>query len=378
MMALAAALLVVGLSVGWWYSSRIPTLPVLARFENRHGSGHYPLAFSKDGSLLAVGSRRIDTSQGTQIWEAATGKLRSTLMLPEGHGPLFVVFSPDGRTIVVSSRRWSSDGVYEGSLAAYDTSNGSVRARLDVPFDTILYGHFSPDGATLEVTGFDLAKAKAGPSLSPVQRAWETTTWTERAPDPIPKIEGANITFVAPDGQGVIRTSRESPIFTYVDLSREDSPVTPLRDVASTPSGTHVVWFSADGRMIARGRTDNNLEFWDLETKRLRSSLKGRDFAGYESWIVTVSPDPNLFLSAEREYPPQTMTPSSAFRSWVRRFFRIQKKYRTFVTVRDSRTGRPLALLKDQAAPVLTRDGKVLATVGLEDSTVTLWQMPSK
>ena len=71
-MALAVVGLVVISGVAWWWGQSVPELPVLARFMTERGA--YPLAFSRDGSLLAV-----STSEGVVLRNIRTGSPRTVL-----------------------------------------------------------------------------------------------------------------------------------------------------------------------------------------------------------------------------------------------------------------------------------------------------------
>ena len=202
----------------------------------------------------------------------------------------------------------------------FDTADGTLQATLLAPHDTILHPQFSSDGSTFSLIGVDVTPPVpfATANLSLTMLSWETATWREQPPCPIPGQKEGSLFFLAPDCQAAIIANRTAPELSILDLSDDDLPATPLLDRKSSPNGTFVVWFSGDGQTIVRARSDMVLEFWDLKTRRLRSSLRGRDFPGYESWIVTPASDPRIFIAMESDQAPTRFRANQSSRRVVR------------------------------------------------------------
>jgi WD40 repeat protein len=120
---------------------------------NGHTGYCTSLGFSRDGALLASGSR-----DGTAIiWSTQTWKATRTLQNPDRGvdefdddeldqqvGPMYVedvVFSPDGKTLAMAS--------YSGSVHLWDVATGELLATLKGHSSAVRAVVFSPDGRTL-------------------------------------------------------------------------------------------------------------------------------------------------------------------------------------------------------------------------------------
>jgi WD40 repeat protein/tetratricopeptide (TPR) repeat protein len=119
---------------------------------NGHSGYCTSLAFSKDGTLLASGSR-----DGTAIiWSIETWKALQTLQNPDpgnrysqsGRGQVEdVAFSPDGKTLALASNG--------GTVQLWDVSTGKLLETLKGHSSGVAAVVFSPDGRTLASGGGD-------------------------------------------------------------------------------------------------------------------------------------------------------------------------------------------------------------------------------
>jgi WD40 repeat protein len=102
----------------------------------RSETGAASLAYSPDGVLIAAAA----TTNGTEIRDAATGRL--VRRIPSDDAARSVVFSPDGRLLVV--------GQYEGKALFFSTADWRpVGSPIDAHTLRITYPDFTPDGRTL-------------------------------------------------------------------------------------------------------------------------------------------------------------------------------------------------------------------------------------
>lgn len=114
-----------------WDASTMQEIAALAG--EKDGLGVASLAFSRDGSLLAVGSR-----DGTiRVWDCPGWRLRETLTMPEGLEAAALAFSPDGQLLVAgnlgSLAIWTIDSLTpRGARFASKASQSVLDARLTV------------------------------------------------------------------------------------------------------------------------------------------------------------------------------------------------------------------------------------------------------
>jgi RNA polymerase sigma factor (sigma-70 family) len=100
------------------------------------------LAYAPSGGILAVAG-----ADGLILLDAATGEKRQQFGQPVS-GPNFVVFSPDGRTLV-SPTRGNAPGDECTDLCLWEAATGSERCRLHGQQGQVLAAAFSPDGRLL-------------------------------------------------------------------------------------------------------------------------------------------------------------------------------------------------------------------------------------
>jgi len=124
--------------LGLWLACVI-VLPVFAQrpdivwMRGGQAGGIRSVAFSPDGSLLALGNR----DSTIKLWRVSDGKLVRTL---EGHTGwvLSVSFSPDGRLL--------ASGSFDGTIKLWRVSGGTLLQTYDQETWRVLSIQFSPDG----------------------------------------------------------------------------------------------------------------------------------------------------------------------------------------------------------------------------------------
>jgi WD40 repeat protein/tetratricopeptide (TPR) repeat protein len=152
--------LVAGFGVRWLLNPGGPSYPlkvweVASRRQillNGHTNFCMSLDFSRDGKLLASGSR-----DGTAIaWSTETWKALHTLQDPDNESPSGqsgwgmvegVAFSPDGKTLAMAGR--------EGNVHLWDVASGKLLETLRGHSSAVNAVVFSPDGRTLASGGTD-------------------------------------------------------------------------------------------------------------------------------------------------------------------------------------------------------------------------------
>ena len=120
----------------WWdLRSRTPTRRL------KIGTGQHALALSPDAGTIAVGIER-----GIQLVDTRSGAVR-TAAGALGGAPSWLLFSPDGRTVVSTS--------LDGTVALWDAESATPRETLRGHSGAVQQPVFSPDGETLYTVSHD-------------------------------------------------------------------------------------------------------------------------------------------------------------------------------------------------------------------------------
>ncbi|MGA4544250.1 alpha/beta fold hydrolase [Uniformispora flossi] len=276
-----------------------------------HRGGVRALAFSPDGTVLAVG-----TEKGLWLWDPVNGNALGGPLT--GHKGMVntVVFSPDGTLLATAGEdksvclRDPGTGTLLGApfkatkattvfAAAFSpdstllatSGDGVVRLwdpRAGVQVGTITTGYvrtmaFSPDGSLLATGG--------GPNER-VVRLWDIAE-RRNAGDPLgSRTEGVVFTVAfSPDGSLLAAGSGGGEVRFWHPATRR--PVgTPL---ICGGRFVRAVAFSPDGRVLATGhsRSHGGVRLWDPETRRpVRDPLVDSDVS-----TVAFSPDGSLLAA---------------------------------------------------------------------------------
>jgi WD40 repeat protein len=315
------------------------------------------------------------------IWEVATGTIQATCVLQEWHR--WAVFSLDAQSVAVCS---DLIGRVRGEkVTVFDTANGSQRAVLTVDTSILLDPSFSPDGRSFRLMACDNSqntKTNALVVMRPWEtaeiRSWDMTDWKEEPVRPLPVNRAVGFAF-SPDGRALAGASDEIPSLTFYDLSTDPPRATTVTDPSVRPASamTHSLGFSPDGQTVAWSRGEGTITLWDVPTQARRSLFRARR-PNYVARFVVLGPDTKTLITGEME---------GGFRRdamWrLKYLFLLAVSGGRYegpppeVVVRDLPSGRVRAVLPDQFAPVLSPDGKVLATTDGR-GTLTLWDLGKK
>jgi len=301
-------------------------------------SGISAVAFSRDGRLLAAGSR----DNTVVVWEVATGRELRRLSAPADSiyasaGVFFLAFGPEGRTLVSlgdAVRVWNlSSGQAEAAtgwealaggqnfVGGYALTPDSTRlamivggaGRRSVHLLDLTTGRatpsqplhedfgkggtaalsYTPDGRLLAAT-VDYESSGDGRI-----RLWDVTAKSSaRTLAPVPRGQMPFVSF-SPDGRTLaVPAGGDVRLYDFAS-GRLLRTVAPPDGDAPRPSEQRyaVAAFSPDGRRLATSGTDTGITLWDVETGREALRAEGRVNVAY---AASFSPDGSRLYTGSR------------------------------------------------------------------------------
>jgi WD40 repeat protein len=333
------------------------------------------LVFSPDGKTLVVGSgSRSETPP--QLWDAATGK---ELRRFEGHGDTFdsLVFSPHGKHLI------GTNG--DAPLCVWNVASGKkvpcpVRGG---PGDTSAFA-LSADGRT-----WALAGGKGGKTILLWDMAWRKRLRTIQSPEVVKKLAlSPNGKILATGDDGKIPAT-SADIFKRRPIHLWDVTTGKIRhQLGGKKLVVEFLAFSPNGRTLLSAG-DNNAHLWDAATGReLHQLREAGDYAAFSPdskwlasggpwnwcplrlWEVSTGRELHCWEEAE-EVRCVAFAPDGKTLAWAGRDRRVR-----FCAIK---AGGKVPRLEGHQGEVITvafsPDGRQLASAG-GDRTVRLWKVP--
>jgi WD40 repeat protein len=222
------------------------------------------LSFTGDGKTLAM----VANNQTVKVHDVQNGKEKYVLPAPANTGVARAHFSPDGRTLAVSAQ--------DGSIHLYDAAKGTPTHELKGPNTlSAIFGNggiidFSTDSKTVAVASGSMVRlmdVASGKELHPVRAGHEAEV-------------GA--LAVSPDGKLIVTAGGDNSVRLWDAASGKqvrqiDGPAADNNQLAAigfVMSGAPPA-FSRDGRLLAIGWGDGNIDVWDMQTGKRAQQLKG-------------------------------------------------------------------------------------------------------
>jgi WD40 repeat protein len=233
------------------------------------GQRVYNVAFSPDSALLAVGSD-IGSDGRVSLWKMADRKLAWDVLPHTGWGPT-VAFSPDGTTIATGDRG-DRQLFVNGTLRLWDVKSRELLGKL-TPVDGQAGGLvFNKDGSLLA--------SGVGSSV----QLWDVRR-REPIGNPFPHETRVLRIALSPDDTLLASSGRISG--EYVRLWTMSSGE-PIGEPLPLSGGTSGVSFSSEGKLLAVGRHDGNVNIYDLDPQSWLGSacrLLNRNLSAKE-WLL--------------------------------------------------------------------------------------------
>jgi len=336
---------VLGVVLAWPDRESWPARLVIRLPDEWHGAG-----FSADGR-----SFRIATGKGTSAWDLATGRQTRTAL---ESWTLMPTFSRDRRTRAGLTLDRASGAE---TLVLGDSATELIRTRF--PLQARLAYRVDLIDDDRQVRAF---LTRRDSMMTMEVGTWDIATGTETTR----AVQGPGMDYTRPMG-----FSPDGRTWVYLDRVRHgiqlwdsatDRPIggllrTPTTPPSTAPGGWISTTFTPDGRTLLVGRSDGQVEFWDVAGLRRIKTLRLHP-SNHILHDMTISPDGRTLATSGVVFPSALAKAWESARTWItgRRpadFIATQE-----AVIIDLATDQPLARFPGSSFVEFSPDGRTIAT----------------
>ncbi len=288
------------------------------------------IGFSPDGKTLALSSRgTIADGDKIDLWDARTGELKNTIEMDYGRGPPKFAFSPDGKVLAVlyagdKGRDLKEKGI-QGGVRLFEVASGKVIQSMRGHTSLAVSVAFSADGKVV---------ATGGDQHDQTVRLWDVRTGKVLSSSNAGGIV-LGVTF-SPDGKTVATAQGDGRVLLWDVLTGEE-----IRALAPACAKNSLPFFSPDGRfLVCAGANDKDdrhipeVKLWDVGTgKLLRTWSDARTTAGFApkgNVVAVLGKGGVVYLwEFEKQATPPAEKPAAADASFGRLVDELLKRKKT-------------------------------------------------
>jgi WD40 repeat protein len=225
------------------------------------------IAFSPDGTKLAIGDYDVFGNGTIQVVDASDGKVETTVATPGRWSPggSALAFSPDGKRVATTAGQYKSM-----IIQLWDLSTEKVVATLGQGLETLDSFAFSPDGATIAIASEDLL------------RLWNVSTGDVLSIAAPAAQRFAYAAAFSPDGKTVVGGCCDGALREWDATSLALVKTLPK---AFEPAKHHSLAVTAAGSIFCMEESSLATNFRDPKTGQVRSKIV------HEAACVDVSRD---------------------------------------------------------------------------------------
>jgi WD40 repeat protein len=260
------------------------------------GEEDFTVAYSPQGSVLAVGSAPPTGNGAVQLWNAADPDRPTSLGPPltmGGSGG-----APDGTVGYGPGDRLAAGGA-DGGIYLWDVGDPAHPVPLPAPRSVL--------DSAVQYVAFDQAgRLMAAGGSNGIAELWDTADFARTAPVAVLQVDTTGpvsyrdvFALAFSPGNRLLATAAADGTVRLWDIAAPDRPLQIGQPLTRLADAIYQVTFSPDGHLLAASGADGKVRLWDVTDPgrpRLLSTLSGASDIVYD---VAFSPDGRTLAAAD-------------------------------------------------------------------------------